>query len=43
MPGDSGDFMTATEYKEVFFIKMNGKDSLLLGTFSGTCSLLLQE
>ena len=42
MPGDSGDFMTATEYKEVFFIKMS-KDSFLLGAFSGTCILLLHQ
>lgn len=38
-----GDFITATEYEEVFFIKMSSKDSFLLGTFSGSCILLLQQ
>lgn len=35
--------LTAREYQEVFFIKMSIKDSFLLGTFSGTCILLLQQ
>jgi len=30
MLDDSGDFITATEYKEVFSIKMSGKDYFLL-------------